>query len=70
MRLRAGSAGMALQTKRLVQGSALKDAQFLVAIESKGVMVGRVGPDGVSTGLRVGRSASCVVSPGSTNFLF
>lgn len=56
MRLRAG---MALQTKRLVQGSTLKDAQFLAAIESKGVMVGPVGPDGVSTGLEVGEV--CIV---------
>ena len=56
MRLRAG---MTLQTKRLVQGSTLKDAQFLAAIESKGVMVGPVGPDGVSTGLEVGEV--CIV---------
>lgn len=56
MRLRAG---MALQTKRLVQGSTLKDAQFLAAIESKGVMVGPVGPDGVSTGLGLGEV--CIV---------
>lgn len=56
MRLRAG---MALQTKRLVQGSTLKDAQFLAAIESKGVMVGPVAPNGVSTGLEVGEV--CIV---------
>jgi len=56
MRLRAG---MALQTKRLVQGSTLKDAQFLATIESKGVMVGPVGPEGMSTGLEVGEV--CIV---------
>lgn len=56
MRLRAG---MALQTKRLVEGSTKKDSQFLAAIEGKGVMVGPVGPDGVSTGLEVGEV--CIV---------
>jgi hypothetical protein len=56
MRLRAG---MALQTKRLVEGSTKKDSQFLAAIEGKGVMVGPVGPEGVSTGLEVGEV--CIV---------
>ena len=56
MRLRPG---MALQTKRLVEGSTKKDSQFLAAIEGKGVMVGPIGPGGVSTGLEVGEV--CIV---------
>ena len=51
--------GMALQTKRLVEGSTKKDSQFLAAIEGKGVMVGPVGPEGVITGLEVGEV--CIV---------
>jgi hypothetical protein len=51
MRLRPG---MALQTKRLVEGSTKKDSQFLAAIEGKGVIVGPVGREGVSTGLEAG----------------
>ena len=50
---------MALQTKRLVDGSIKKDSQFLAAIEGKGVMVGPVGPEGGSTGLEVGEV--CIV---------
>lgn len=56
MRMRPG---MALQTRRLVQGSTKKDSQFLAAIEGKGVMVGPVGPEGVGTGLEAGEV--CIV---------
>lgn len=51
--------GMALQTRRLVEGASKKESQFLAAIEGKGVMVGPVGPDGVSTELEEGEV--CVV---------
>jgi hypothetical protein len=51
--------GMALQTRRLVEGASKKESQFLAAIEGKGVMVGPVGPDGVSTELEAGEV--CVV---------
>lgn len=51
--------GMALQTRRLVEGASKKESQFLAAIEGKGVMVGPVGPHGVSTELEEGEV--CVV---------
>ncbi|MBI2748663.1 MAG: PilZ domain-containing protein [Burkholderiales bacterium] len=43
--------GMALQTRRLVEGASKKESQFFGAIEGKGVMVGPMGPEGVSTEL-------------------
>ncbi|MDO9199720.1 PilZ domain-containing protein [Rhodoferax sp.] len=51
--------GMALQTKRIVEGASKKESQFLAAIEGKGVMVGPVGPDGAKTGLEEGEI--CIV---------
>lgn len=51
--------GMALQTRRLVEGTSKVESQFFGAIESKGVMVGPLGPDGVVTGLTEGEI--CVV---------
>ncbi len=51
--------GMALQTRRLVEGASKKEAQFFGAIEGKGVMVGPLGPDGVKTELDEGEI--CVV---------
>lgn len=51
--------GMALQTRRLVEGASKKEAQFYGAIEGKGVMVGPLGPDGVKTELLEGEV--CVV---------
>lgn len=51
--------GMALQTRRLVEGASKKEAQFFGAIEGKGVMVGPTGPDGAQTGL--GEGEVCVV---------
>lgn len=51
--------GMALQTRRIVEGASKKESQFYGAIESKGVMVGPMGPEGVSTELEEGEV--CVV---------
>lgn len=51
--------GMALQTRRLIDGASKKESQFFGAIESKGVMVGPMGPDGVKTELEEGEV--CVV---------
>jgi c-di-GMP-binding flagellar brake protein YcgR len=51
--------GMALQTRRLVEGASKKESQYFGAIESKGVMVGPMGPDGDKTGLEEGEI--CVV---------
>jgi hypothetical protein len=51
--------GMALQTRRLVEGATKKEAQFYGAIEGKGVMVGPLGPEGVKTELLEGEV--CVV---------
>jgi len=51
--------GMALQTRRLVEGASKKESQFFGAIEGKGVMVGPMGPEGVSTELDDGEV--CVV---------
>lgn len=56
LRLRTG---MALQTRRLVEGATKKESQFFGAIEGKGVMVGPLGPDGAKTGLEDGEI--CVV---------
>lgn len=46
--------GMALQTRRLVDGASKKESQFFGAIESRGVMVGPMGSDGEQTGLEEG----------------
>ena len=51
--------GMALQTRRLVEGATKRESQYFGAIESKGVMVGPMGPDGVKTELEEGEI--CVV---------
>jgi c-di-GMP-binding flagellar brake protein YcgR len=51
--------GMALQTRRLVEGTSKKEAQFFGAIEGKGVMVGPPGSDATQTGLEEGEI--CVV---------
>jgi hypothetical protein len=51
--------GMALQTRRLVEGATKKESQYFGAIESKGVMVGPMGPDGAKTELEEGEV--CVV---------
>ena len=51
--------GMALQTRRLVEGTSKKESQFYGAIEGKGVMVGPLGSEGVETGLAEGEI--CVV---------
>ena len=46
--------GIALQTRRLVEGATKKESLFLAAIEGKGVMVGPVGPEGAKTELEEG----------------
>ena len=51
--------GMALQTRRLVEGASKKESQYVGAIEGKGVMVGPLGPEGSDTGLEAGEI--CVV---------
>jgi c-di-GMP-binding flagellar brake protein YcgR len=51
--------GMALQTRRLVEGASKKESQYFGAIEGKGVMVGPLGADGDQTGLEEGEV--CVV---------
>ena len=51
--------GMALQTRRLVEGTSKKESQFFGAIEGKGVMVGPLGSDAEQTGLTEGEV--CVV---------
>lgn len=51
--------GMALQTRRLVEGASKKESQFFGAIEGKGVMVGPMGTGGEQTGLEPGEV--CVV---------
>ena len=51
--------GMALQTRRLVEGASKKESQFFGAIEGKGVMVGPLGSEGEDTGLDEGEV--CVV---------
>lgn len=52
-------AGMALQTRRLVEGTSKKESQYIGAIESKGVMVGPIGSDAEQTGLTEGEV--CIV---------
>jgi c-di-GMP-binding flagellar brake protein YcgR len=52
-------AGMALQTRRLVEGATKKESQYFGAIEGKGVMVGPLGADGVKLELETGEV--CVV---------
>lgn len=52
-------AGMALQTRRLVEGTSKKESQYIGAIESKGVMVGPIGSGAEQTGLTAGEV--CVV---------
>lgn len=52
-------AGMALQTRRLVEGTSKKESQYIGAIEAKGVMVGPIGSDAEQTGLTEGEV--CVV---------
>lgn len=52
-------AGMALQTRRLVEGASKKESQFFGAIEGKGVMVGPLGSDGEKLELETGEV--CVV---------
>jgi hypothetical protein len=51
--------GMALQTRRLVEGASKKESQYFGAIEGKGVMVGPLGADGARTELDEGEV--CVV---------
>jgi c-di-GMP-binding flagellar brake protein YcgR len=51
--------GMALQTRRLVEGASKKESQFFGAIEGKGVMVGPIGSESAQTGLQEGEV--CVV---------
>lgn len=51
--------GMALQTRRLVEGTSKKEAQFFGAIEGKGVMVGPQSADATQTGMEEGEV--CVV---------
>ena len=52
-------AGMALQTRRLVEGATKSESQYYGAIEGKGVMVAALGSDGAHTGLNEGEI--CVV---------
>ena len=52
-------AGMALQTRRLVEGTSKQESPDIGAIESKGVMVGPIGADAEQTGLTAGEV--CVV---------
>ena len=51
--------GMALQTRRLVEGASKKESQYFGAIEGKGVMVGPLSSDATQTGLSEGEV--CVV---------
>lgn len=46
--------GMALQTRRIVEGAQKVESQYVGAIEGKGVMVGPIGADGTRTGLTPG----------------
>lgn len=52
-------AGMALQTRRLVEGTSKKESQYIGAIEGKGVMVGPMSAEAEQTGLSEGEV--CVV---------
>lgn len=51
--------GMALQTRRLVEGASKKESQYFGGIEGKGFMVGPLGIDNEPTGLTEGEI--CVV---------
>jgi c-di-GMP-binding flagellar brake protein YcgR len=51
--------GMAVQTRRLVEGAIKRESQFFGAIESKGVMIGPQGSEGEDTGLEPGEV--CIV---------
>ena len=51
--------GMALQTRRMVEGAPKNESQYFSAIEGKGVMVGPLGADSKDTGLTSGEV--CVV---------
>ena len=51
--------GMAMQTRRIVEGAKKREAQYFGAIEGKGVMVGPLGPEGAKTELEEGEV--CVV---------
>ncbi|RFO98456.1 hypothetical protein DIC66_00760 [Rhodoferax lacus] len=51
--------GMAMQTRRIVEGASKKESQYFGAIEGKGVMVGPLGADGAKTELEEGEV--CVV---------
>jgi c-di-GMP-binding flagellar brake protein YcgR len=51
--------GMAMQTRRIVEGAKKKESQYFGAIEGKGVMVGPLGSEGAKTGLEEGEV--CVV---------
>jgi c-di-GMP-binding flagellar brake protein YcgR len=61
-------AGMALQTRRMVEGASKKESQFFGAIEGKGVMVGPQGPDGEKTELKPGEV--CIVRGFTGQFEF
>lgn len=51
--------GMAMQTRRIVEGAKKKESQYFGAIEGKGVMVGPLGAEGAKTELEEGEV--CVV---------
>jgi hypothetical protein len=51
--------GMALQTRRLVEGATKKESQYFGAIDGKGVMVGPLGSEGTKTELIAGEV--CIV---------
>lgn len=51
--------GMAVQTRRLVEGASKKESQYFGAIEGKGVMVGPMGAEGTQTELEEGEV--CIV---------
>lgn len=51
--------GMAVQTRRIVEGAKKKESQYFGAIEGKGVMVGPLGSEGAKTELEAGEV--CVV---------
>lgn len=60
--------GMALQTRRLVEGTSKTEAQFFGAIEGKGVMVGPANTDAEQTGLTPGEV--CIVRGFTGQFEF
>lgn len=62
--------GMALQTRRLVEGASKKESQFFGAIESKGVMVGPLVPTGSTPNWMKGKFVLYGVLPGVTNSPF